>query len=104
MSIVLNAGVEVEVAPPPLPAVTSTNPAEATVVDAPSAGITLQAPSVAPTVVQAPSSDGLVVPVGGPAGPSGGEGPSGPPGPPGPVGSLDEDLPDLTLLFENGLI
>lgn len=31
------------------------------------------------------------------------EGPQGAPGVPGPVGDIDNDLPNLTLLFENGL-
>lgn len=41
-------------------------------------------------------------PVGNVKGPPGDPGPPGPPGAPGE--SPDTDLPDLTLLFENGLI
>lgn len=37
-------------------------------------------------------------------GPAGPVGAPGAPGPPGPAGSIDEDLPDMTLIFENGLI
>lgn len=103
--VTLQSGVQVVVDAPPLPAVTSTTPADLIAsVRTPTTSLELVAPAVVPVVVEQPSDSRLVVPVGGPAGPSGGSGPNGPPGPPGPVGNLDEDLPDLTLLFENGLI
>jgi len=99
MSLTFQSGVEVEI-DVPLPTV-SAPPDVVTVVDAPSAAVALTAPSSAPAITPVPATEGVVVPVSGPAGPGG---PLGPPGPPGPTGNLDEDLPDLTLLFENGLI
>lgn len=70
----------------------------------PDGSITITVPGVLPTILNVPDPGEVVVPVAGPSGTSGARGPEGPPGPPGPVGNLDENLPDLTLLFENGLI
>lgn len=67
----------------------------------PDGTVALTIPALFPPVVNVPATTELVIPV---SGPTGGLGPEGPPGPPGPVGNLDEDLPDLTLLLENGLI
>lgn len=70
----------------------------------PDGSVSITVPTLLPTIFNVPASDQVVVPVTGPVGSEGRDGPAGPPGPPGPVGSLDEDLPDMTLIFENGLI
>lgn len=95
----------VRVSPPPLPAVAVTSPANLIEsVAVPAQALRLRAPSVAPAITNVPPGNQLVVPQLGPHGPDGPEGPEGPTGPIGPVGDLDESLPDLTLIFENGLV
>jgi hypothetical protein len=69
--------------------------------NAPDGSVVITIPDTLPVILNVPDTDEVVVPV---AGPTGGLGPEGPPGPPGPVGNLDEDLPDLVLILENGLI
>lgn len=61
-------------------------------------------PATGPVFFEVPEPTEIVVPLPGPSGPEGDQGPAGPTGPMGPVGLIDEELPDLTLLFENGLI
>lgn len=98
-------GTTVRVTPPALPVVKAANPI--TLIEdvaVPPNALRLKAPSAAPAIVNVPASNQLVVPQLGPHGPDGPEGPAGPSGPIGPVGDLDESIPDLSLIFENGLV
>lgn len=55
-------------------------------------------------VIEEEDSSLITIVEDGPQGPTGGAGPEGPQGPEGPPGEGYDDLPDLSLLFENGLL
>jgi hypothetical protein len=93
------ATVAVEGLPSRLPLLRLSPPAPPTLVDAPTSApqAVLDGPPMPVVAPEVPRSATVVVPLAGPSGPP------GIPGAPGEDGNGD-DVPDLTVYFENGLI